>query len=290
MQIVYHIGAHCTDDGQIHHTLARNRRFLIEDKVIVPNLGHWRPILRETIAAMKGEKTTPEIQEIMLDSFLNEDDPQRIIFSNNSAICGFQRVIARGELYPDAGNKCRKMFNLFHDQHVEFHLAMRNPATFLPEVFSKLGAESFEAYLAQFNPMEIRWSTVVNKIREAVPNAQLKVWCNEDIPFIWNELIREITDHGPNTTIVGHDEFLATVMMEEGLDRMAAYLKDHPPANEIQRRRILSAFLDKFVIDDPEPDFSAPIWTDAYTDTLTDIYEEDLFTVERIPGVHFISP
>ncbi|MFT6695772.1 MAG: hypothetical protein ACJAXU_001272 [Paracoccaceae bacterium] len=71
---------------------------------------------------------------------------------------------------------------------------------------------------------------------------------------------------------------------------MNAYIKTHPPANEIQRRRILSAFLDKFEIEDTTPEVEAPSWTQDYIDALTDIYEEDLFAIEKMPGVQFISP
>jgi hypothetical protein len=290
MQIVYHIGAHCTDEGHLQTCLARNKRFLAEEKIIVPNPGNWRPILRETIDALKGGPADSEVQEILLDSILTEDDPQRIIFSNNTFICSIQRVLDQETLYPEIGDKCRNLYNLFHDHEVEFCLAVRNPATFIPACFHKMGADNFEAYLAQVDPMTLRWSEVVSRIREALPHVPLKVWSNEDTPFIWYELIRELTDHGPNTRIVGLDEFLKTIMMEEGMDRMAAYIKTHPPANEIQRRRILSAFLDKFEAEDTTPEVQAPGWTTEYVDALTDIYEEDLFAIEKMPGVHFISP
>jgi hypothetical protein len=290
MQIVYHIGAHCTDEGHIQYCLARNKRFLAEERIMVPNPGHWRPILRATQEALKGGPADHAAQELLLDSILTEDDPQRIIFSNNTFICGIQRVLHNDTLYPDAAEKCRKLFNVFHDQEVEFCLAVRNPATFLPACFNKTGGESFEAYLAQADAMTLRWSDVVERIRDELPDVPLKVWSNEDTPFIWYELIREITDHGPDTRIVGLDDFLKTIMNEEGLERMENYIKTHPPANEIQRRRILSAFLDKFEIDDSTLDVEAPGWTAEYLDALTDIYEEDLFAIERMPGVQFISP
>ncbi len=290
MQIVYHIGAHCTDEGHLQNCLARNKRFLAEEKIMVPNPGLWRPILRDTLETLGGGQADAKAQELMLDSILTEDDPQRVIFSNNTFLCGIQRVLHSNTLYPDAGEKCLKLFNLFHDQEVEFCLAVRNPATFLPACFDKTGGTNFEAYLAQIDAMTLRWSSVVARIRAALPDVPLKVWSNEDTPFIWYELIREITDHGPNTRIVGLDDFLKSIMSEEGLERMAAYIKTHPPANEIQRRRILSAFLDKFEVEDTTPEVEAPGWTADYVDALTDIYEEDLFAIERMPGVQFISP
>jgi len=290
MEIVFHIGAHCTDDGQIHACLAKNRAMLGEERIIVPNPGRFRPVLRETLSVLNGAPANAEIQEIMLDSILTEDRPERIILSNDAFLCGIQKVFGGTKLYPEAADKVAKMANLFPDSPVEFCLATRNPATFLPACFSRSEAKDFAAYLAATNPLALRWSTVIEAIRQAVPNATIKVWSNEDTPFIWHELIREIADCRDGKRLIGLDDFIRSIMLPEGVDRMSAYLETRPPANETQRRRILSAFLDKFEKEDDTPDVAAPVWTDGYVSRLTEIYEEDLFLIERIPGVQFIAP
>ncbi len=290
MQIVFHIGVHCTDEGQIQTCLAKNRRLLAEEGIVVAMPGRFRPILRETLASLKGEPVGKDVQEVMLDSILTEDHPQRIIFSNDAFLCGLPRILGQDMLYPDAADKSQKLFNLFHDQEVEFCIGIRNPATFMPACFARLGGNDFASYIAQNDPASLRWSDMIARIHERLPEVPLKVWSNEDTPFIWRELIREIADHNPLTQLSGLDDFLLSIMMPEGLERMAAYLETHPPANEIQRRRILSAFLDKFEIEDDSPEIDAPFWNNEYVEALTDLYEEDLFEIERLPGVQFISP
>ncbi|MCA8869114.1 MAG: hypothetical protein KDA67_10720 [Rhodobacteraceae bacterium] len=291
MQIVFHIGAHCTDEGHIQSCLVKNRKILGEEGIVVPNPGRFRPILRETQQVLAGEPATPEVQEVMLDSILTEDNPQRVIFSNDAFLCGHPKILDRGTLYPDAGDKSLRLRNLFAGHETEFCMATRNPATFLPACFARTGSDSFAGYIEQVDPMSLRWSDVVRNIRETLPeDVALKVWSNEDTPFIWRELIREIADHNTAADLVGLDDFLGAIMKQEGLDRMASYIKTHPPANEIQRRRILSAFLDKFEIEDETQFVEAPGWTAEYIDALTEQYEEDLFNIERLPGVQFISP
>ena len=39
-------------------------------------------------------------------------------------------------------------------------------------------------------------------------------------------------------------------MSKEGMQRFAAYLKSHPDMTEIQKRRVISAFLDKFALEE----------------------------------------
>jgi hypothetical protein len=290
MQIVFHIGAHCTDDGQILTCLLRNKGMLSEEGIIVPHPGRFRPILRETLTALQGEPASPEAQEVLLDSILTEDHVERVILSNDTFICGVQRVLDRETLYPDIADKVQRLFNLFPDKQVEFCMAIRNPATFLPACFAKIGAPDFEAFIAHVDPMDLRWSDVVTRVREALPHVPLKIWSNEDTPFIWHELIREISDFDDIKRFRGLDDYISSIMTEEGVERMADYLKGHPPANEIQRRRILSAFLDKFEITEEVPDLNSARWTADYVSALTDLYEEDLFAIERMQGVQFISP
>ena len=290
MQIVFHIGAHCTDEGQVYRCLAKNKAMLAEQGIIAPPPRRFRPILRETLSVLKGDVANAEVQEIMLSSILTDESPERLIFSNDGFICGTQRILDRGTMYPDVGEKCLKLHNLFADHDVEFAIAIRNPATLLPACFNRLEGGSFAEYIAQIDPMHLRWSSVIERIREALPDVPLKVWSNEDSPFIWYELIRELADLTPTTALDGLDDYLATIMLEEGLERMDSYITTHPPANEIQRRRILSAFLDKFEIEDKSLDVTARVWSDDDVEALTDIYEEDLFTIERLPGVQFISP
>ncbi len=290
MQIVFHIGAHCTDEGQIYSCLAKNRTMLAQQGIVAPAPGRFKPIIRETLSVLRGEEANPDVQDIMLGSILTDETPERLIFSNDGFICGIQRVLDRETFYPDVGEKCRKLYNLFASHEVEFSIAIRNPATFLPACFNRTGSGDFAAYIAQVDPMVLRWSAVIGRIRQTLPDVPLKVWSNEDSPFIWYELIREIADLTPTTQLDGLDDYLSTIMHEEGLERMESYIATHPPANEIQRRRILSAFLDKFEIEDKGLDVTAPVWTDDYVEALTDIYEEDLFTIERLPGVQFISP
>ncbi len=54
---------------------------------------------------------------------------------------------------------------------------------------------------------------------------------------------------------------------------------------------MIAAFLDKFAIEEElEEELDIPGWSEEVVDTLTEIYDEDVFEISRIPGVTFISP
>jgi len=294
MQVLFHIGAHCTDDGQILACLAKNRAMLARQGIAVPPPNRFKPVLRETLSVLKGEIANPDVEKIIFQSILDDEQsdtlPTRLILSNDAFLTGAQKVVGANQLYPDAGTKCQKLFNLFHDHQVEFCLAIRNPATFLPALFHRIGATNFEAFLAQTDAKALTWSSLIARITEALPGVPIKVWSNEDTPFIWPELIYKLVDIDRSVPLSGIDDYLGTIMLKEGMERMESYLQTHPPANEIQRRRILSAFLDKFEVDDPTLNVEAPVWTADYVENLTEIYEEDLFAIEKMIDVQYISP
>ena len=75
------------------------------------------------------------------------------------------------------------------------------------------------------------------------------------------------------------------------MKRFRAFLKENPTINEMQKRRVMSAFLDKYALDEAiEEELDLPGWDAAYVDMLSELYEDDLYEISRIPGVTVIAP
>ncbi|MBN2907011.1 MAG: hypothetical protein JXJ18_09915 [Rhodobacteraceae bacterium] len=291
MELVYHIGAHCTDDDRLLKCLLKNRGLLAKEGIVVPGPSRYRPVLREIMIALRGRPATAEMQQVILDATMDEDTAERLILFNQSFICVPQKVLDQHLLYPAAGEKSAWLAQLFPDNPCEFFLGLRNPATFIPALFAKSKEPSFEGFIAGIDPRVLTWSDMVRRIRNANPQARLTVWCNEDTPLIWSELLQEISGHAPDTTLRGTFDFLSTIMTPEGMTRMRAYLDSHPETDGAQRQRIVAAFLDKYAIpEEIEEELDLPGWTAELVDTLTERYAEDIFQIANMPGVHFIAP
>ena len=57
-----------------------------------------------------------------------------------------------------------------------------------------------------------------------------------------------------------------------------------------QRRRIVSAFLDKFALPDRvEMEFEMPGWTPDMVAAMSEAYREDIERIKAIEGISFIS-
>lgn len=290
MKIAFHLGVHCTDDEKLVSTLLANAARLAREGIVVPNPESYRALLRDTLTSTRGSGVSHETEETLLDAVMDRDQAERVVFSNASFLAMRQRALHEGQLYPTAGQKCQWMAALFPSHSVEFHLGIRNPATFLPALFQGEKAQDFAAFLGGADPLRLSWADLVRGIREAVPAAPITVWCDEDTPLIWPEVLRAVAGHARATRLDRVDDFLVPLMTPDGMKRMLSYLDSHPPQTEAQRRRIVAAFLDKYALEaEMEMELDLPGWDEAYVDRLTQHYEQDVLRIARVPGVTLIT-
>jgi len=291
MQIVYHIGAECTDGDRLLKSLLKNSDPLSQQGIKVPGPGRYRRLLEETIQNLDGRAPAPETRDILIDAILDEDSASRLVLSFQNFICGPNRIFEDGIFYGRAAYKLSALRGLFPQDELELCLSFRNPATWLPAVYEKSYYKDLGAFLCGLHPEDLRWSEVIALIQDTLPGVPLTVWCMEDTPLIWAQLIREISGVDPLTKISGGFDLLNAIMAPEGMKRFLTYLKTHPPQTEVQKRRIIQAFLERYALEDEvEEEVDLPGWDAAMIDHLTELYDEDMLEVARMPGVTFIAP
>ena len=107
------------------------------------------------------------------------------------------------------------------------------------------------------------------------------------------EVLQAVAGYAPDTMIEDEDDLLNQLMPAEGIKRMRAYIETHPVTSVAMRRRIVSAFLDKFAMKDKRSTSRSRCRAgqEATIDfTLTQIYEQDVERIATTPGVTFIAP
>ncbi|MCB2093500.1 MAG: hypothetical protein KDE11_03750 [Rhodobacteraceae bacterium] len=291
MQIVYHLGAHCTDEDRLVRSLLKNRGILNPQGIVIPPPRLYRQILPKMAQTLKDGPAEAETQKIILDAVMEEDEAKRLIFSHDFLI-GYPRgAISEHGLYRGAPQRVVALSNLFPDAETEFHLALRNPATLIPALIARIPDASYQSVMGDTNPMDLRWVPVIRRILAALPGIDLTVWCNEDTPLIWPELLRNLAGLGHESEMEGDYDLLAAIMSEAGLSRLQAFMQSHPPRSRSQRRRNVAAFLDKFALtDEIEMEIPLPGWTDDLVAAVTATYEADVAEIKAMAGVDFIDP
>lgn len=290
MQIVLHAGAHVTDEDRIVTCLRANARMLARHGTAVPPPDDYRIPLRDIVNAAAQDGPGDGDRAAILAAVAPEGGADRIVLSNDSFF-GTHKMAVKRMFYPAACARLEAFRQIFEGDQVELFFAIRNPATFMPALLEMTNFNSIADIFRGYDPMTFRWSELFERIRAQLPEIPITVWCNEDTPLIWAEVVREMAGLDPTAEFEGEFALLEEIMTEPGMKRFRAYLEGHPGMSEIQKRRVISAFLDKFAREEAvEEEYELDGWTVDLVNQLTDLYEEDIFAIPRVPGVTLITP
>ncbi len=203
----------------------------------MPPIGRYRRIIRKTVQNLDSPQPHIDVREKLLDAIIdNPHHTKRLVLSNSAFLCVSDRIFEGASFYQLADEKIEAISRIFANDELELHLAIRNPASFVPAAYMESKKATFGAYMHGMNPNDIRWSELITRIQALAPNATLTVWANEDTPLIWAELMRELSGVDPLTRITGGFDLLATIMSKAGMQRFTSYLKSHPPQSEAQKK------------------------------------------------------
>ncbi|EAQ27034.1 hypothetical protein [Roseovarius sp. 217] len=291
MQVVIHAGAHHTDDDRLINCLSANREMLAEHGTNVPDPQRYRRLVRDILHQAQDSGLAPDARDILVDAISNEGAVDRLVLSNPGFFGTPKMAVGGGTFYGAAEHRLNLFRQLFPDDQIELFLGVVNPATFLPPLLRQTEFDTIEALLRGYDVAQLRWSELVTRIRTHHPDIPVTVWCNEDTPLIWSQVVRELAGIDPTVQFEGEFSLLEEIMTPAGLERFRGYVAAHPGMTEVQKRRVVAAFLDKFADEAAiEEELDVPGWTDAVVGTLTELYDEDMFTVQRIQGVQVITP
>lgn len=291
MQIVLHAGVHATDDDRLIKCLLKSRDPLHDAGIAVPGPSRYRRELREALRQLSLQAPEPGAREAFLDQTLDLEAPDRVVLSNENFFCVPKLALHQATLYAHAETKLADLREFFAGDDLELFFAIRNPATFLPDVFALSPQESFDQFLFGADPLALRWSDMIQRIRETLPEVKLTLWCHEDAPLVWGEVLRRMAGLPEDRVMEGEFDLLSDIMAPEGMARLQEFLAAHPGMTESQRRRAAAAILDKFAIEEAlEEELSGTDWDELMIDMITELYEEDVYQIGRMPGVTLLLP
>ncbi|GLP84576.1 hypothetical protein [Tritonibacter mobilis] len=291
MQIIIHAGAHGTEEDRLMKTLLRNKEDFLERGTSVPGPAKYRSLLKDCMLAAQMGEPSPDSRDFLWDAILEEETAERVILSNPHFF-GSQRDALEGQrLYPEAEQRLMAMKALFPEDDLHLFMAIRSPVSFLSKLLEKAGNGRRQTVLNNTNPLDLRWSAMAARIRTAVPDVPITLWCYEDSPFLWAQILREMGDMKPDSKIRGGMDLLASIMTREGMRRLRQYLHERPEMTEVFKRKVFAAFLDKFALEEElEEELDIADWTPEFVEEIEQAYDADVAQLQKIPGVTLLTP
>lgn len=181
--------------------------------------------------------------------------------------------------------------NLFPSADAEFFMALRNPATLVPHLVAASTRQSYDQLMAGRSPETLRWGPAVRQMLQSVQGRRLVLWCHEDTPLIWPEVVRRIADMPTNVALKGGLAVLAEVLTPEGLEEIKRRLGEAAQITIAARRDIFAEVLATHARPDMlETSITMPGWDQALVDRMTRDYDDDVAEIAALPGVEFIVP
>ena len=106
--------------------------------------------------------------------------------------------------------------------------------------------------------MALRWSELFARIHAALPQIKITVWCDEDTPFIWSQLLRNFASVSRNQAMANGYAIFAQILTPEGFERFKGYMQKHP---------------------DMTP------WDQTTVDQLSELYDHDVDRIAELPAL-----
>lgn len=291
MRMVYHIGVHGTDGDRMLKTLLNNRAWLSKNRTEVVTPNRHRGIFDEALAALNGGAATAEMEQIMLDAVLDSDDPRRIVCTSAGFLGVPARAIGPEGLYPQAGARIAALANLFPSATSEFFVAIRNPATLIPEVLALMpDGGDYAALMGDTDPETLSWLPAVQRMAKGAQGRRLVVWCHEDVPLIWPDVTRMVGGMPPDVPLSGGLLYMHELLGDQGLRQLRGDLTGRDLSISA-RRDVFADHLGRNALADVvDQQIDLPGWTQDRVDRITARYHADLAQIAALPGVEFILP
>lgn len=291
MQIAFHIGSHFTDEGRLIRSVQRSRAAFVGAEILVPGPRTYRALLRETLNILKGEPASPEVRELLIDALVPDKSTARLVLFHDNLICLPPRAISEGGLYVTAPRRINAIRNLFPDHGCTFHLALQHPAALMESVLTQGGVEAPEALLAAVEPRRLRWLPLVRRLVESCPDLDLVLWCNEDAPLVWPQILRSLTGVAADVPFEGDLDMAVELMGKAGAAELVASLAKAPPADISEWTARVSEVLQAHALPEAlDVPVASPGWAGDVIEEMTEAYLAECAALSTMPGIRFLTP
>lgn len=287
MQVAFHVGVHATDEERLWRSLAQNADTLRAQGVELCANAVNEPILNEALGSLKGGPASAEMEAVILDALVEAESPRRLVMSRPTFLGLPRRLFSAEGLMPYAGTKMLDLANVLPSAQAEFFLALKNPATLICQLVNR-NDRNYDQLMGMSDPRGKRWAPTLRRAVQELRGRRLVVWCHEDLPMVFPEVLRRLAGTAPDTPLKGEDRLLRTLLTEPGQIALRERIK--PGLTTDQRRAITEALLDEFARPDQLVlDINLPGWTAEMVAEMTEYYRRDVAEIAALPGIEFIT-
>ncbi|WP_254429841.1 hypothetical protein [Ruegeria atlantica] len=291
MQVAIHAGAAFTDEGRLLRSLQVNGEALAQNGVAFFGPRRYRQVFKPAFQALNSRPPLPDEIELIRSNLPIHPKVKRAIFTSEGFIGERDAALADGQFYPAAGKRLSVLEEAFNDCQLELFLALRNPGSFIPKHLISLSEQAREDVIRNNDLSHLSWVGMIEDIRDFAPGVQITLWCNEDIPLIWGDVVRSVGGLDLNAPIEDEYDLLVSLLTEDGQTHAKAILDQNTTLTRGETRDALTAVLeDHAQRDKMEEELELPGWSDEIIEAFSELYAQDLSELETMAEVRVLKP
>lgn len=291
MQVAIHAGAAFTEADRLLRSLQKNSDALTQEKVGYVGPRRYRQVFRPVFEGLGKGPVEVEAYQRLKSILPSSETTRRVVFSSDSFAGDPAITLQEGQLYPLAGRRMELLEQAFPDHRIELFLALRNLGSFIPKLLMSLPDTSRDSVIRDTDLSCLNWIGMIEDIRDLAPNVPVTLWCNEDTPLIWGDIVRTVADLNESTELSDEHELLLSLLDDPGRTEAQALInQENRHEKPVLREKLAQIFEDHAQHDKVEEEVDLPGWSSEIVDAFSELYEQDVAKLETMPGVRVLRP
>ncbi|MEM9715647.1 MAG: hypothetical protein AAF826_03935 [Pseudomonadota bacterium] len=291
MKICLHVGPYCTAADDLCAHLSQNTELLAEHQIALRIEDEDRAWLHEVLSQAgssdtKGDKGPDPIGDLDLPV-----GTKAVVLCAEDLLGPLGRPYANLYWYGRAKPKIEAFYRAFAQHDLQCSIALSDPARAIPALYAeniKQGNHvDFKNFLGPTTVEKLLWSELIERVQLREQYRPVIAWTVEDYPYIWRQVIQAMTGL-PNAqllegTITVNRPGPSVPQVEHYLKSIRALKSEGAAITDTHWTEFIASFHNLTKLPDH------PKWKPALQRELSEIYDEDLYTVARMEAVTFLQ-
>lgn len=286
--VVIHLGAHKTATTHFQATLLANEKTINDVGVSVYTPNYLRNEGFRTWNPLRGRGPNANLE--FVDRKMKELSTagRKVVLSEENLLGKMvtPNGQARSSFYPKGDIYLREFVDMHPSRRVIAAIATRNPATYLPSVYSfglfQGRMMPFENFVETAEPDKMRWSKLIARLRAVEGLEKLIVWPYEDYRKLHTKIFRTVIKWRTGELVEPMMESVNPGLSQKAFEELKAIGFDACDAQTVKDLR------DRYPASTDYPKFQPFSAPDVAR--ITQNYQEDLELIKSLEAVTFLSP